>query len=406
MPSQPRTRGRVLHVLAAYDPKEAQGRCVRTIASNVNADHFLVCGELLAGGHELAGVYETGARLTEFGWRDRHRLAETVQRVRPDVVHFHGGPLGAATAATGWAAGVPVVATIYAWTTVGLHSFGRGVGVADLRATPVLATRSLANTLVPRTAIASALRRAGVRVVSTPDRAVRDSIAGQAIPVGMFEGITEPRPATDRRPIGGHLVFAGRAELTRGPDLLADAVRALRGRGRSISARFCLLGTPDPALVARIAGTEGCTVSIGGADLDAEMALATAVVLPFRFDDTTLAPTMVATEAMAAGVPVIGGDVRCVRAAVTDRRTGLLVPPDDVDALAHAIDRLTSDPDLAGRLGANAAAEIERRWRTSNVVDLARWSYDLATASDVRCTPPQRPRRNEPAPLTLAHQDR
>lgn len=403
MPTDPVPGGRVLHVLAAYDPKEAQGRSIRTIASGVNAQHFLACGHLVDGGDEFAAVVETGAGPTEFGRRDRGRLADIVRRVRPDVVHFHGGPLGAAAMASGWTGDVPVTASIYAWTRVGHRSFGRGVAVSDLRRTPVLAGRSVLNTVVPHTAIGAALRRAGVRAITTPDPAVRAALAAQAIPVGVFDGITEPRPVADRRPIPGHLVFAGRAELTRGPDVLARAVDLLRRRGRNVSARFCLLGTPAPDLVAHLTATSGCTVSIGGTDLDAEMALATAVVLPFRFDDTTLAPALVATEAMAGGVPVIGGDVRCIRAAVDDGVTGLLVTPDDVVALAAAIDRLAGDPAFAEQLGRNAAAEIERRWQTSSIVDLARWSYDVAlTGARVSCVAATTPPVPAPGPpMTL-----
>jgi len=407
MPVGRNVHGRVVHVLAAYDPKEAQGRCVRTIADGIGAEHHLVCGHVLAGGDGFDGVVETGAGLTEFGWRDRDRLAAAVERIRPHVVHFHGGPLGAATLATGWTGDVPAVASIYAWTTVGRHSFGRGVAVRELRSTPVLATRSFANTAVPRSAIAGALRRGGVRVVTTPDAAVREAFADQAIPVGLFEGITPPRRRTTA-PIPGHVVFAGRAEATRGPDVLLDAISLLRAGGYSVSARFCLLGRPDPELVARIEAAEGCTLSIGGADLEAETDLATAVVLPFRYDDTTLSPTLVATEAMAAGTPVIGGDVRCIRAAVEDRVTGLLVPPDDVAATARAIARLTDDPALAARLGAAAAAEIQRRWRRSNVVDLARWSYDLATSRELPAVATRRTDRSEPADrphLAVARQE-
>lgn len=370
---------RVLHVLAAFDPREAQGRCVSTIAHHAAGEHHLLCGRAHDDGPELAGIVETGSSLHRFGWRDRAALARAVRQVDPDVIHFHGGPLGAATAAGGWNRGVPTVASVYAWTTVGRHTFGRGVGVRHLRTTPVLASRTIGNTVVPRTVLAAALRRGGIRAAITPDPAVRDVLADQAIPVGLFEGITEPQVVRRSTPIPGHFVFAGRAELTRGPDVLAAAVALLRSQGLEVSARFCFLGTADADAVARTAAVPGCTVTVGRTDLAAEMALATAVVLPFRYDEATLAPTMVATEAQALGVPVIGGDVRCLRSTVHHGRTGLLVPPSDVEALARAMAFYVHHPEHAVRMGEVAAAVTVHRWRRAGVAQLAEWAYRMAT---------------------------
>src|SRR5690606_18103626 len=142
---------------------------------------------------DLASITETGASLHRFGWRDRQALAAIVARIAPDVIHFHGGPLGAATAAAGWTGGVPTVASVYACTRVGRDTFGRGVGLRHLRRTPVLASRTIGNTVVPRTLLATALRRGGVRAVITPDPSVRVVLSDQAIPTGVFEGLTEPR---------------------------------------------------------------------------------------------------------------------------------------------------------------------------------------------------------------------
>lgn len=378
---------RVLHVLAAYDPKEAQGRCVRTIASLAPGEHFLACSSLIAGGGEFRDVVETGVEMTQFGWKDRRRLGAAVEQIRPDVIHFHGGPIGAATTATRWSGGVPVVATIYSWPTVGSRSVGHGVSLRHLRTTILLASHTVANTLIPRSLLAALLRSGGVEVVTTTDPAVREVLASQAIPVGLIEGITPPRPDAVVAPIRGHFLFAGRAELTRGPDMLAQAVQRLRLSGLPVTARFCFLGAPNDRMVSAAAASGGCTASLGGVNLEDEMSSATAVVLPFRFDEATLVPALVATEAMAAGVPVVGGDVRCLRGAVTDGYSGLLVAPGDVGALARALERLARDPEFARSLGRNGAAQIERRWATSSIVDLAGWSYDIAmtgTRSSVR----------------------
>lgn len=62
-------------------------------------------------------------------------------------------------------------------------------------------------------------------------------------------------------------------------------------------------------------------------------------------------------EAQAAGKPVVAYDVRGSRDAIENGRTGLLVPPADVDAFCQAAQRLLADEDLRRRLG-----EAGRRW--------------------------------------------
>jgi glycosyltransferase involved in cell wall biosynthesis len=54
-----------------------------------------------------------------------------------------------------------------------------------------------------------------------------------------------------------------------------------------------------------------------------------------------------AVEAQAAGRPVIGVDAGGVRETVVHGRTGWLVPPDDVDALADALQAVDRVEDLA-----------------------------------------------------------
>jgi glycosyltransferase involved in cell wall biosynthesis len=69
--------------------------------------------------------------------------------------------------------------------------------------------------------------------------------------------------------------------------------------------------------------------------------------------------SVIALEAMATGLPVIATNVGGIPEIVRDGETGLLVPPDDPDALARAMVRLLSDAELASRL-ADAGARLVR----------------------------------------------
>ena len=57
-------------------------------------------------------------------------------------------------------------------------------------------------------------------------------------------------------------------------------------------------------------------------------------------------------EAMAAGRPVVASDLGRMGAMVRDAGCGLVVPPDDAEAHAAALERLLSDGGDAARMGA------------------------------------------------------
>jgi glycosyltransferase involved in cell wall biosynthesis len=66
------------------------------------------------------------------------------------------------------------------------------------------------------------------------------------------------------------------------------------------------------------------------------------------------------TEAMSMGLPVIATDVGAVSEIVEDGVTGMLVPPEEVDSLATAMDRLMADEAQRCSLGGRAPEVLER----------------------------------------------
>jgi glycosyltransferase involved in cell wall biosynthesis len=57
------------------------------------------------------------------------------------------------------------------------------------------------------------------------------------------------------------------------------------------------------------------------------------------------------------------------REVVTDGQDGLLIPPHDAGALAHAIARLIDSPGLAARLGAAARAKVLAKFDERLVIE-------------------------------------
>ena len=81
-------------------------------------------------------------------------------------------------------------------------------------------------------------------------------------------------------------------------------------------------------------------------------------------------------EYMACGVPVVAAALGQIAEIVRDGETGLLYPPDELDALTAACDRLLADPALRQRLGQAAAKEVHGLYtwdrNAARVVELTR----------------------------------
>jgi phosphatidylinositol alpha-mannosyltransferase len=68
---------------------------------------------------------------------------------------------------------------------------------------------------------------------------------------------------------------------------------------------------------------------------------------------------IVLLEAMAAGAPIVAADIPGYRDVVSDGEHGLLVPPKDPEALADAVCRLLSNPELRATM--RRAGEVKAR---------------------------------------------
>jgi glycosyltransferase involved in cell wall biosynthesis len=83
-------------------------------------------------------------------------------------------------------------------------------------------------------------------------------------------------------------------------------------------------------------------------------------------------------EAMAAGRPVVASGVGGIYSIVRDRKTGLIVPRQDANALAQALLELLKDPDLAKELAQNALEMVESEYSQANQFQQIFQAYDAA----------------------------
>jgi len=90
-----------------------------------------------------------------------------------------------------------------------------------------------------------------------------------------------------------------------------------------------------------------------------------------NFGRQDVIPNVIA-EAMAVGLPIVATRMGGVAELVEDGESGLLVPQRDPGALAEALGRLATDPELAARLRRGGLAKVRRIWdRGNNLGDLA-----------------------------------
>ena len=185
------------------------------------------------------------------------------------------------------------------------------------------------------------------------------------------------RPATGarlRRRLGiapAEVVFLmlGRLHREKGPDVLLRALGALSARS-SGGWRAVLVGDgPELGSLRRLAvdlGVEDRLMFAGARRrVGPWIEAADLLVLPSREEGLPVAPL----EAMAREKPVLATAVGGTPEVVRHEETGLLVPPDDPQALAAGLQRLLEDPVLRARLGARGREVLRADFSLERMVD-------------------------------------
>jgi glycosyltransferase involved in cell wall biosynthesis len=85
-------------------------------------------------------------------------------------------------------------------------------------------------------------------------------------------------------------------------------------------------------------------------------------------------------QAMAVGVPVISTPVGSIDELVRHEQTGLMVPPQNAEALAAAIERLLGEPALGERLAQAARAWVSSRYSRERMLDSMEAVFRSVTA--------------------------
>jgi glycosyltransferase involved in cell wall biosynthesis len=198
--------------------------------------------------------------------------------------------------------------------------------------------------------------------------------------VGDFEIVhygIEPGPPPPPPPGSPRLAVVGRLIPIKGHDTLLRAVARARDAVPALTLEIAGAGELEGELrgtVARLGLGDAVTFLGHVGEIDEVFERAGLVVVPSLGEGFG----MVALEASERGRPVIASAVGGLPEIVDDGRTGLLVPPTDVDALAAAIRELAGDAARAAVLGAAARARALAMFSQDRCTDRTMELYGAA----------------------------
>lgn len=186
-----------------------------------------------------------------------------------------------------------------------------------------------------------------------------------------------PRP-TMRRVIGA----VGRLSVEKGFDLLIQAIDRLLTRGYDLELRIAGEGDQEQDLrrwIGQLGWTERIRLQGFVADPQAFYRELDLFVLSSRREGLP----NVLLEAMAMELPVVATRIAGVPGLIEAGRNGLLVEPENVEALAGAIAALLDDQALATRLAGAGRVTVETQYSFAARMDRLRTVYDelLGTAA-------------------------
>ncbi|HEY0317892.1 MAG TPA: glycosyltransferase [Solirubrobacterales bacterium] len=275
-------------------------------------------------------------------------LARMLRAERPDVFHAHmSSPLAAK-----WALSAAVAARVPA--VVGTVQV-----ISDYvpdRST-LLQLRLLARCVDRYLAVSRAIAAELVERYRWPAakvEVVHNAVEPSRFAVSAPPGLREQLGASDACPL---VLTAARLDEQKGHSFLfealarvPDAVLALAGDGEERA--------PLEALAARLGIADRVRFLGRRSDVPQLLAACDVFALPSLYEGSSLA----VLEAMAARRPLVSSAIAGTDELIEDGRDGLLVPPGDSAALARALERLLTEPQLRDTLAAGAYERVEREF--------------------------------------------
>jgi glycosyltransferase involved in cell wall biosynthesis len=186
--------------------------------------------------------------------------------------------------------------------------------------------------------------------------------------VWSARGVREPK----------RLLYCGRVSVEKNLPMLVRAFGRLCERRRDAA---LVIAGDGPYLSAMRQALEGLPAYFMGYQEDRQLAPLYASADLFVFPSRTDTLGQVVMEAQASGLPVLVSAEGGPRESIEDGRSGIVLPGDDPDRWAAAIDELLDDEPRRQRM-AHAAAQRAGRWSLERTFD-AFWAAHLQASEPV-----------------------
>lgn len=368
---------RILFVSGRLEPK-GPSRAVLALARHLKQSGHDVA--MVCRGGSIADVYpnEDGRRDADDdppvwlsralsnnlrGWFSLRGLVAHARELDPDLIHVHGASLAGVAARLARRLRKPYI--------LGIGDFldpGQSV--------------SLSKRFIRQIIVASdAVRVDLVNRIRLPRGAV--CVVPDGVDVGRYPERTLDGLTRDKVPVVGTI---GRLVESKGQEFFIRAAYLLAMRGRKV--QFVIAGEgPDRKrlqnLVSELDLIDRITFARMPVDgLDVLKAI-DIMVAPARRESLRL-PVI---EAMASGIPVIATSAGGVFTLIENRKTGILVPKDNPDELALAVEDLLEHPDFAAGLAARGRQVVAEKSNIEAAAQRTAAIYEAALSGEAPAGP-------------------
>jgi phosphatidylinositol alpha-1,6-mannosyltransferase len=370
-------RGHEVHIVAPWHPLVARGNEEHGVRFHFyryaplrSLNVFGYAAAMRADVSLRGAAYVAAPLALAAGWRTARTIA---RRHRATIMHGHWVIPGGVTAALA-APDLPLV--------VSLH--GSDVYVAETFAPARLAARHT-------------FRRAGFVTACSDDLAKRAIALGadpariETVPYGVDVARFRPNPAVraarrDELGVDDHVplcVAAGRLVRKKGFEYLIDALASVPGVVVAIAGDGTLAGELQAR--ARTAGVAERIRFLGNQTQDRVgeyLAAADMICVPSIRDDSGNVDGLpnVVLEALASAAPLITTAAGGIGAVADDSRTAIVVPERNAAAIAAAMVRLVSNPEMARQIGNAGRALVQERFGWERTAERLEAAYTRALA--------------------------
>lgn len=285
----------------------------------------------------------------------RKTVRQVMDRVRPDIVHsateFMIGWMGQREALK---RGIVSVSSYH----TDFSRYTEAYGVPRLRG---MVQRYLARfhqrsarVFTPGSVAVAELEALGVH---------RAALWGRGVDLTLFDPAHRDRSTITIPGVTDDTVLflhVGRLAAEKGVERILEAFRLARGLLPANVSTHLIIAGDGPARPTLRAMASPDVTFLGNLDRRTVLPTLYASADAFLFASHTETLGLVILEAMASGLPVIAAPAGGVADHLRDDENGLAYPPGDVAAIAEAIARVATTPELARRLGAGGRQTAER----------------------------------------------